>query len=239
MTQRTIARFYKDVSTAAEGDGYAVLLDGKPVKTPGRAAFVLPTSAFAEAVADEWRAQREQIDPVSMPLTGLVHAALDLVPHHRGKVIGHVQGFGRSDLLCYRAEAPSELALRQARLWDPWLVWVAEAHGVRLQTGTGVAFIEQPVDSGLALEKLVCALDDFQLAALDRAASLTGSIVLGLAMLDGRLRATDAFAAAHVDEEYQAETWGRDAASEARKAHLLAELAAAERVLHLLALREA
>jgi chaperone required for assembly of F1-ATPase len=174
-----------------------------------------------------------------MPLTGLAHAALDLVPHHRGKVIEHILGFGRSDLLCYRADAPSELSARQARLWDPWLAWVADTHGVRLQTGTGVAFIEQPVDSGLGLEKLVCALGDYQLAALDRAASLTGSIVLGLAMLDGRLGAADAFAAAHVDEEFQSETWGRDVTAEARKAHLLAELAAAEHVLKLLAVAEA
>ena len=239
MTRRTIARFYKEVSVAAQDGGFAVLLDGKQVKTPGRAALALPTSAFAEAVAEEWRAQSEQIEPASMPLTGLAHAALDLVPHHRGKVIEHILGFGRSDLLCYRAEAPSGLAARQARLWDPWLAWIAEAHGVRLQTGTGVAFIEQPMDSGLALEKLVCARGDFQLAALDRAASLTGSIVLGLAMLDRRLSAADAFAAAHVDEEYQAETWGRDAAAEARKAHLLAELAAAERVFRLLAAGEA
>jgi chaperone required for assembly of F1-ATPase len=239
MTRRTIARFYKEVSTAAQDGGFAVLLDGKPVKTPGRAALALPTAAFAEAVAEEWRAQGEQIEPASMPLTGLAHAALDLVPHHRGKVIEHILGFGRSDLLCYRADAPSGLAARQARLWDPWLAWIAEAHGVRLQTGTGVAFIEQPVDAGLALEKLVCARSDFQMAALDRAASLTGSIVLGLAMLDRRLSAADAFAAAHVDEEYQAETWGRDAAAEARKAYLLAELAAAERVFRLLAAGEA
>jgi chaperone required for assembly of F1-ATPase len=239
MTRRTIARFYKEVSTAAQDGGFAVLLDGKPVKTPGRAPLSLPTAAIAEAVAEEWRAQGEQIEPASMPLTGLAHAAFDLVPRHRGKVIEHILGFGRSDLVCYRAEAPSELAVRQERLWNPWLAWIAGAHGVRLQTGAGLSFIEQPVDSALALEKLVCALGDFQLAALDRAASLTGSIVLGLAMLDRRLGAADAFAAAHVDEEYQAETWGRDPASEARKAHLLAELAAAERVLHLLALREA
>jgi chaperone required for assembly of F1-ATPase len=235
MTRRTIARFYTEVSTVAQDGGFAVLLDGKSVKTPARAALVLPNAAFAKAVAEEWRTQGEQIEPMSMPLTGLAHAALDLVPHHRGKVIEHILGFGRSDLVCYRADAPSELALRQARLWDPWLTWIADAHGVRLQTGTGVSFIEQPVDSALALEKLVCALGDFQLAALDRAASLTGSIVLGLAMLDGGLGAADAFAAAQVDESYQAETWGRDAAAEARKTHLLAELAAAERVLKLLA----
>jgi chaperone required for assembly of F1-ATPase len=235
MTERKIARFYRVVSTAPQDDGVAVMLDGKAVKTPGRKALLLPTQELAEAVAAEWRAQSENIDPARMPLTGLAHAARDLVPNHRGKVIDHILGFGRSDLLCYRADAPGELALRQAQTWDPLLEWAAKVLGVRLQSGNGIAFIEQPVDAALALEKVVAALDDFQLAALDRAASLTGSLVLGLAVLHGRLSAAEAFAAAVVDETFQAETWGRDAAEEARKALIRAELEAAERFLKLAA----
>ncbi len=235
MTRRSIARFYKEVSTSALEGGYALLLDGKKAKTPGRLMLTLPTAALAEAVAQEWRAQGEQVDPAGMPLTGLAHAALDLLPRHRGKVIEHILEFGRSDLLCYRAETPPELALRQAKLWDPLLAWVAEAHGVMLQAGAGVSFIEQPAGASLALEKLVCSLGDFQLAALDRAASLTGSLVLGLALLDGRLDAAQAFAAAHVEEIFQAEKWGRDGAAEARRALMQAELAAAKRFLRLLA----
>jgi chaperone required for assembly of F1-ATPase len=256
MTWRTIARFYKTVSTSPQNGGVAVLLDGKAVKTPGRNALLLQTAKLARAIADEWRAQGEHIDPASMPLTGLAYAALDITPNHRGKVIDHILNFGRSDLLCYRAEragsaggrstiggavpsrrqdarAPRDLADRQARAWDPLLAWIGEKHGVRLQIGEGVAFIEQPVDALLALEKLVAALDDFQLAGLDRTTSLTGSLVLGLAILDGRLAAPEAFPAALVDETFQAETWGRDAAAEARRAQMLKELEAAERFVKL------
>jgi chaperone required for assembly of F1-ATPase len=209
------------------------------MKTPGSATVVLPTLPLAEAVADEWETQDEKIDSARMPLTTLSHAALDLVGNHRGQVMDRVLGFGRSDLLCYRADAPRQLALRQAKAWDPLLSWVAKTHGVRLQSGAGVSFIEQPVDAALALEKLVASQNDFQLAGLDRAAGLTGSVVLGLALLDGCLTAPEAFAAAQVDEEFQAETWGWDAQADLRRTKLLAELCAVDRFLKLASMPQA
>jgi len=239
MTRRTIEKFYKGVAVAAAEGGKTVLLDGKPVKTPGRTVLLLPTRALADAIADEWRAQGAQVVPHTMPLTGLACAALDMVPGHRGQVIDHALGFGRSDLLCYRAAVPEALAERQAQMWDPLLAWIAQAHGVRLQSDEGVAYIEQPAGAILALEKLVAALSDFELVAVDRAASLTGSLVLALALKDGRLDAGAAFRSAQVDEDFQAATWGRDALAEARRANMLDELGAAARLLELLAAAEA
>jgi chaperone required for assembly of F1-ATPase len=234
MTRRSFARFYVDVSIAADEHSHRVLLDGKPVRTPGRVGLALPTAALAGAIGEEWRVQGKQIDPAGMPLTALAYAALDLLPKHRGAVIDHILGFGSSDLLCYRADAPAELAQRHARIWDPLLAWIAEAHGVVLQSGAGVTFIEQPAGAGLAFEKLIASQTDFELAAIDRAASLTGSLVLALALRDGRLSGLEAFSAALVDEDFQAEKWGRDGEAEARRRVILAELLAAERFLRFL-----
>jgi chaperone required for assembly of F1-ATPase len=239
MSRRTFAKFYKTVEVAQMDGGFVVQLDGKPLKTPGRSALMLRNAALAEAVAEEWRRQASEVDPTRMLLTGLAHAAVDLVAHHRGRVMERVLGYGRSDLLCYRAEGPVSLVERQAASWDPLLRWIAEAHGVTLLAGEGVAFIEQPAGAALALERLVASLGDFQLAALDRATSLTGSLVLGIALQDGRLSAAEAFDVATVDEAYQAEKWGRDAEAEARRANMLAELEATERFLRALSAAQA
>jgi chaperone required for assembly of F1-ATPase len=233
MTKRTIARLYKDVSVSGQDGGFVARLDGKPIRTPARNTLVLPASALAEAVAAEWREQGDTVDPANMPLTGIAYAAIDLVAAQRGTVIEHTLGFGRSDLLCYRAELPAELVARQAKAWDPHLDWAARRHGVRLRTGAGVSYIEQSADAAVALEGVVTAINDFALAALDKAASAMGSLVLGLALMDGRLASEEAFAAAWVDEDYQAEKWGRDAEAEARRARLLAEVKAAERFMRL------
>lgn len=233
MTRRTVARLYKKVSTAARDGGYVVLLDGKPLQIPGRATVVLPSETLAEAIADEWRGQKERVDPATMPLTSLAYAALDAVPRHRGQVVDHILGFGRSDLLCYRADGPPELTDRQREAWDPLLAWIANSHGVRLQVGIGAAYIDQSEGALLALEKLVCSLGDFQLAGVDRAAALTGSLVMALALLEERLDARVAFVTAHIDELYQAEKWGRDPEAESRRARILTELDAAGRFMKL------
>lgn len=234
MTARKIARFYEEVSVAREGASFSVLLDGKPVKTPRRAMLRLPNETLAHAVAAEWSAQTEHIDPAAMPLTGLASAMIDVVQRGRGEVIDHILGFGHSDLLCYRAESPEELVRRQAAAWDPWLNWLHEAYGIALQTGSGVSFIEQPVGAHREFERVVSALGDGELACLDKAAGLTGSLVVGLAMIKGRLDAREAFALAHIDENFQAEKWGRDAEAEARRMRMQIELEAVERFLALL-----
>ncbi len=234
MTNKTFAKFYKSVSVETRDGGYAILLDGKPAKTPGRARLRLPTESLAEAVATEWREQGDRIDPAAMPLTRLANTAIDRLPAHCGAVIGHILGFGRSDLLCYRADSPAELASRQAQAWEPLLQWMQDAHGVPLRAGQGIAYIEQPAAVAIKLEALVAAYDDFRLTALDLAAGLTGSLVLALALVEGRLTAGEVFAAAHIDEIFQAEKWGRDEEAEARRARLLDELRRAGDFLGLL-----
>jgi chaperone required for assembly of F1-ATPase len=168
-----------------------------------------------------------------MPLTGLAYAAIDLFPDLLDEVLNHALGFGRCDLVCYRAEAPQELVARQAAAWDPVLDWLRRERGIELGTGAGLRFVEQPPPALQSIAALVGALDGFALVALDRAAGLTSSMVLGLAMLSGHLDAAGAFSAAHVDENFQADKWGRDAQAEARLAHMQDELAAAERFLRL------
>lgn len=228
-------RFYKEVSASAAADGgHAMLLDGKPVKTPQRALLKLPNLPLAEAIADEWRGQGETIDPRSMPLTRLAFAAIDTVSANRGSVAEQVLRFGKSDLLCYRAEAPPELVARQTAAWDPLLDWLAETHGARLSTGAGIAFIEQPPDALLALEQAVWRHDDLALAGLHSAATITGSLVLALALSSARVTAADALALAMLDEDFQAEKWSRDPEEEMRRARLLCSLSTADRFLRLL-----
>lgn len=235
MTGEGVKRFYKQVSASSMPSGrFAVLLDGKPVKTPNRATLALPSQALAEAVAEEWRGQGETIDPRAMPLTRLAFAAIDTVSAERARIAEQTLRFGKSDLLCYRAEGLPELTTRQAAAWDPMLDWLAETHGARLSAASGIAFIEQPSDALLALERAVWGHDDFALAGLHSAATITGSLVLALALSAARLSAEEALALAMLDEDFQMEKWGRDAETEKRRIRLHADLTAAERFLRLL-----
>lgn len=233
MTERKTRRFYKDVSVAERDGGFAVLLDEKPLKTPSRAAHALPTRALAEAVAEEWRAQGAELDPVAMPLTRLVNTALERVSVNRAPVVEQILAFGKSDLVCYRAENAPELAARQAEAWDPLLGWLHERHGAKLAVGIGIAFVEQTAEAKLALEKAVWHRDDFTLVGLSAAASILGSLVLALALADGRLSAAEAFRLATLDEAFQSEHWGADREAQARLDRLSTELVAIERFLHL------
>ena len=221
-----VAKFYKSVDTAKDGDGFVVRLDGKPIKTPGRNVMTLPTAKLAEAIAEEWRAQKDVLDPTTMPLTRLAYAAIDILPAHRARIVEEILGYGKSDLLCYRAEAPRALVERQNDAWNPLLDWAGERFGARLKTGTGIGYVEQSPDSRTAFAAAVAPRDDFTLAALHGAVSLTGSLVLGLALAEGRLSAAEAFALSRLDETFQNEAWGKDAEAEARAARLGEELAA-------------
>ena len=228
-------RFYKDVSVKEEGGAWRVLLDGRTLKTQAKATLELPNRALAEAVADEWRAQGENIDPPSMHLTRLAFGAIDGVKADRTKIADHALSFGRTDLLSYRADTPQELVARQASAWDPLLDWVAERHGARLAVTSGIGHVAQTEEAVSALEQAIAAQDDYALAALHAATTLTGSLVIALALADRRLNAAEAFAAATVDESFQAEKWGLDFEAELRLKRHAEELAAAERFLHLLA----
>jgi chaperone required for assembly of F1-ATPase len=226
-------RFYKDASVAEEGGAWRVLLDGRTLKTStAKSVVAVPTLALAQAVAQEWRDVGETIDPTVMHLTRLVFGAIE---GDRAKVAEHALSFGRTDLLCYRADAPAALAARQAAVWDPLLAWVAERHGAKLDVTLGIGHIEQPAQAVAALKRAVDGQSDFALSALHVATMIAGSLVLALALVEGRLNADDTFAAATIDETFQAEKWGVDSEAEQRLKRHAAELSAAERFVALLA----
>jgi chaperone required for assembly of F1-ATPase len=230
----TRTRFYKDVSVVSQGQGHAVLLDGKPVRTPAGAELTLPTRALAEAVAEEWRTQGEKVRPDTMLLTKLSNTAIDRVAVHRRTALSQIVSFARSDLLCYRAEGPAALVELQHRVWDPILDWARERYGAALACGTGIGFVEQEPESLAALERAVDDYDSFGLVGLDAAASLLSSTVIALALAEGRLSAEEAFRAAQLDENYQADKWGRDFEAEKVRASKLTELVEIARFLQAL-----
>jgi chaperone required for assembly of F1-ATPase len=234
LVQPTPKRFYSEVTVAPRDNGFAVLLDGKPVRTPARNELVVPNEAMAKAIAEEWRGQGETIVPDTMPMTRFVNTAIDRIAPRRDDAMAQIMRYAEHDLVCYRAEHPADLAARQARAWDPLLAWLKAHHRADLKIGMGIKHIEQSEKSLKALDRAVAAHDDFQLAALHAATTVTGSLAIGLAFLEGRLDAEGAFAAAHLDEAYQAERWGEDAEAQARARRAAAELVAAERFLILL-----
>jgi chaperone required for assembly of F1-ATPase len=233
MTSRP-KRFYRSVSTDGAPAAVRVLLDGKPIRTPAGRELVLPARALAEALAAEWAAQGERIDPTSMPLTRLVNSALDGVTGRENEVRAEIARYAASDLLCYRADAPAELVRRQAEAWDPVLEWARAELGVRLATGPGIVPVAQPQAAIAAIEGILADLEALPLTAHHVMTSLTGSAVLALAHARGRLTAEKAWAAAHIDEDWQIGQWGEDAEAKARRARRWAEMHAASRLLGLL-----
>jgi chaperone required for assembly of F1-ATPase len=234
VVERNPRKFYAAVAVEKRETGFAILLDGKPLRTPARTEAILPNERLAKAIAKEWRAQENKVRPDTMPLTRLANTAADRVSTARAEMIERIMAFGRSDLVCYRAETPRELAERQSRIWDPLLEWLRERHGAELRVETGLTFIEQPENALRALARAIEAHDDFTLAALYAAASLSSSLVIALALIDGRLDAEAAFAACHLDEAYQQDKWGADPEAQARAHRIAAELKAAWRFLDLL-----
>jgi chaperone required for assembly of F1-ATPase len=227
-------RFYAEVTVAERPGGDALLLDGKPLITPGRAELLLPAAGLAHAVAQEWRAQGERIDPESMPLTRLANSAIDGVRGREAEVAADIARYAASDLLCYRAGYPEELAARQREHWDPVLDWLAEAHGCRLVVATGVMHVAQPEDAVARIARLIGQRSAFPLAALHSLTTLTGSVLLALAHAERRLALEATWAAAHVDEDWQIAQWGKDLEAAERRRRRKSELAAASRMLELL-----
>lgn len=219
MRQALPKRFYAAAEAVETGEGFAVRLDGKPVRTPGRALLALPSAAAAALVAAEFAAQGEMIDPVSMPVLRLVNTAIDGVAPDTQAVLEDVMRFSASDLLCYRADAPEELVARQAEAWDPVLDWVRSALGARFFLAEGVVHVEQPRESvaavGLWLKQ---RQEPFRLSALHVMTTLTGSALLALAVEAGALTADEAWTAAHVDEDWNNERWGVDSEAATRRA---------------------
>lgn len=223
-------RFWTDVTVADGG----VLLDGRPVRTPARAMLVLPTSALADAVAGEWRAVGEMLDPRAMPLTGLANAAIDRVVPDRAAFAADVAKYGETDLLCYRAESPPELIARQAAVWDAMLDWARHRYDIGFVVTAGIVHAPQPPETVARLAAAVAGRDAFALAALSPLVTIGGSLVAALMLAEGATDADTAFDATHLDELWQAELWGEDAlATEAREARR-ADFTAAARFLALL-----
>jgi chaperone required for assembly of F1-ATPase len=227
-------RFYSQVEVGEGPEGFQIRLDGKPVRTPARRILAAPTRALAQALAGEWEAQREHIEPVKMPLTRLANSIIDGVVDAPGPVTHEIAKYLASDLLFYRAGEPRKLVERQARLWDPWLAWARDTLGARFVLSEGVVHIAQP-EAALAAGRAAIPHDPWQVGALSSITTLTGSALLALALLRGAISVDDAWAAAHVDEDWNMEQWGRDELALERRAFRFAEFAAAVRVLQLLA----
>lgn len=227
-------RFYERAEAVQAEGGYAIHLDRRPVRTPARAPLLLPTEALADAVAAEWQAQGETIDPRSMPLTGLANAAIDRVAPHRAAFAAGLARYGESDLLCYRAEGPDMLVRRQAAVWDPVLDWARHRYDAEFAVTAGVMHRPQPAETVARLAKAVAARDAFALAALSPLVTVSGSLLIALALAEGAIDPGAAWAAAALDDLYQAEQWGADAEAAAALAAREADFAAGVRMLALL-----
>ena len=223
-------RFYDKAAVAPGPEGFAVEIDGKPVRTPARRPLAAPSLALAEALAAEWNAQQEVIDPAAMPLTRLANSIIDGVAPVPLPALQEVAQYLRSDLLFYRAEGPQGLVERQERQWDPILTWAREILGARFVLASGVMFVEQP-EEAIAAANAAIPADPWRLGAVSAITTLTGSALLALAMLRGRLSVEEAWAAAHVDEDWNMEFWGRDQRGLERRSYRFAEMLAAAEVL--------
>lgn len=225
-------RFYKEVAVAEGEGGFIVQLDGRAVKTPGKALLVLPTEAAARLIADEFAAQGETLDLASMPVYRLVNTAIDGVANDPQAVVEDILRFSSSDLLCYRADGPETLVARQNEAWDSVLDWARATLGARFVLAEGVIHVDQPRDAITAIGiHLNQRAEPLRLAALHVMTTLTGSALLALAVDFGELDAETAWKAAHVDEDFQAEHWGQDAEALARRANRKRDMMAAAQLL--------
>lgn len=227
-------RFYKEAAARATGGGYEVVLDGKPLRTPAKAALVLSSAALARAIATEWQEQGAEIVPDALPLTRLASTAVDLVAPRRATVVAELADYAGTDLVCYRAERPPELAARQHRTWQPLIDWATLRYDAPLAVTAGVVPLAQPSASLRAFTVAVAAHDDMTLAALNLATRACGSLVVALAFLEGRLDTAAAFEASQLDENFEIELWGEDSEQTSRRAALAGDIALAGRFVALL-----
>ncbi|OWV78781.1 ATPase [Rhizobium sp. R635] len=221
-------RFYTEVAVAEHEDGFAIMLDGKLVRTPARLVLAVPTEALARLVAAEWDAQAEVIDPVTMPVTRLVNTAIDGIATNTQAIFEDILRFSSTDLICYRAEGPERLVERQAERWDPIIDWAANDLGARFILVEGVMHHEQPREATAAFAvTLARHQSPMALAALHTITTLTGSAILALAFAEGRVTMEEAWSLAHLDEDWTIEHWGSDEEAEERRAKRFVEFKAA------------
>ena len=224
-------RFYQKVSVSPD---LRILLDGKPVHTPGRLPLVLPNTALAHAVAKEWEAQGDVILPSSMPFTGLANAAIERISPDPGAFAANLSVFAESELLCYRADGPEPLVARQAELWDPVLAWARTRYDVSFTLIAGVMHQPQPSAMIARLSDVMMARSAFELAALSPIVTISGSLVVALAVFEGELEPAVAFDVSHLDELWQAELWGEDDLALGQRASRRTDFLAACAFLNLL-----
>ena len=235
MTIDVNRRFYREAAAVAVPGGWGIALDGKRVRTPAKNPLALESRALAEAIAAEWNAQEAKVKPHTMPLMQLASTAIDRVAPDRARIAAETAAYAGTDLVCYRAEGPGELVERQAEAWDPLIDWARERFDVSLTTAIGVMAVQQSDATLAVLHQAVEAQDDLRLTALSVATAAAGSLVIGLALLEGRLTPEAAAASAQLDELFQAERWGIDREAETRRAGQAADLACTRRFLDLLA----
>ncbi|MGV3635583.1 MAG: ATP12 family chaperone protein [Pseudorhodoplanes sp.] len=225
-------RFYETAGVTPEAGQFVVTLDGKPVRTPARRPLAAPTRELAQAITDEWQAQTDVIDPAHMPLTRLANSIIDGVADKPEEVRGEIVKYLGSDLLFYRADGPEGLTERQAQHWDPIVRWAAEKLGARFIMVEGVVFAAQPEEAISAAARAIPA-DVWKLGAAHSIMTLTGSALLALALAEHAIDADTVWNAAHVDEDWQMQQWGRDTMAMDRRAHREAEMKAAATILNL------
>ena len=227
-------RFYRAAEIEVRDGLYQVTLDGKPARTPARRALALPRRDAAAAIAAEWATQPDEFEPADLRLTRLANTAIDRVAGNRARVIEEIARFATTDLICYRATEPPELVRRQHESWQPLVDWAAARYGARLAVTAGVVPAAQTPETLAALACAIEGYDDFALTALHAATAAAGSLMIGLALAEGRIDAEQGYAASCLDEHFQAETWGLDREAEQRRAALKADIEAAARFFVLL-----
>ena len=227
-------RFWKHAEAVREDRGWGIALDGRPVRTPARAPLLVPAETLARAMADEWRAQGDTIDPAAMPLTGVANAAIDLATPDPAAFAAPIAAYAASDLLCYRDDRDSALQAEQAAMWNPLLAWAEGRHGIEFALTQGVLPVDQPDATIATLKGAVLALDPFRLAALAPLVTIGGSLVAGLALSEGAYDADTLWQAVSLDELYQERRWGADGEAQAMRARREADWHNAARFLSLL-----
>jgi chaperone required for assembly of F1-ATPase len=203
-------RFYKEAAVVEADGDFSVTLDGRNIRTPAKAGLISPNRALADAIAVEWNAQGDEVDVESMSMMKFVSTAIDRVQPRRNAVVDQISAYANTDLLCYRAERPDDLVAMQNGAWQPLLDWCGDAYGAKLKTTMGVIPIDQDAGALSAVKDVVATHDDFALAALHELTTVSGSVVIALAVTAGRLSAADAADASQIDDTFQAEKWGYD-----------------------------
>ena len=227
-------RFWQNADAFRKGGGWGVALDGKPVRTPGRATLEVPTEALAGGIAGEWNAVGDQLDPRRLPLTGLANAAIDRIAPDRDSFIATLANYAQGDLACYRADGPAPLVARQEASWDALLNWARRRFDVDFCTTSGIVHIDQPAPTVERLTHALTVLDPFRLAGLSPLITISGSLVAALAVLEGALPAEEAWEAVTIEDRWQLEQWGPDGEAEAVLADRRKDFLAAARFLELL-----